>query len=228
MNEQLVLRHIRAAGELSRPDLARMSGLSKPTVSLTLANLERGRAGADRRASAPACRGRLPCSTRCDPRPGFVLGLDVGQQYLRGAICDLSGAIRARETVKVEASSGSGRVAELAGLAELLYAKAAVPRPRSPRPCSARPGVYDPVHKTLALTGALPGWERPADAGRVCRCLRGDADGRERRRRGRAGRASARPRPRRRQLRVRLDRHRHRHGSGARRSAAPRRTRCRG
>jgi uncharacterized membrane protein len=40
LNEQLLLRHIRQAGRCSRADLARVSGLSKPTVSLALANLE--------------------------------------------------------------------------------------------------------------------------------------------------------------------------------------------
>ena len=41
MNEQLLLEHIRRSGELSRADLARISSLSKPTVSGALANLER-------------------------------------------------------------------------------------------------------------------------------------------------------------------------------------------
>ncbi|MBO0841506.1 MAG: winged helix-turn-helix transcriptional regulator, partial [Sciscionella sp.] len=41
MNEQLVLGLIRRAGTLSRADVARMSGLSKPTVSLALTNMER-------------------------------------------------------------------------------------------------------------------------------------------------------------------------------------------
>ena len=41
LNEQLLLDHIRTSGPYSRADLARVSGLSKPTVSLALANLER-------------------------------------------------------------------------------------------------------------------------------------------------------------------------------------------
>ena len=40
MNEQLLLGHIRVFGPCSRADLARISGLSKPTVSLALANVE--------------------------------------------------------------------------------------------------------------------------------------------------------------------------------------------
>ena len=41
MNEQLLLGHIRDLGPISRADLARLSGLSKPTVSLALAAVER-------------------------------------------------------------------------------------------------------------------------------------------------------------------------------------------
>jgi DNA-binding transcriptional ArsR family regulator len=41
MNEQLLLEHIRQRGSCSRAELARVSGLSKPTVSLALDNVER-------------------------------------------------------------------------------------------------------------------------------------------------------------------------------------------
>src|SRR6266702_4087266 len=41
LNEQLLLSHIRQLGRCSRADLARLSGLSKPTVSLALVNVER-------------------------------------------------------------------------------------------------------------------------------------------------------------------------------------------
>ena len=41
MNELFLLGHIQDIGTCSRAELARVSGLSKPTVSLALANLER-------------------------------------------------------------------------------------------------------------------------------------------------------------------------------------------
>src|SRR5260370_27838060 len=41
MNEQLLLNQIRQLGLCSRADLARLSGLSKPTVSLAPAHVER-------------------------------------------------------------------------------------------------------------------------------------------------------------------------------------------
>src|SRR5260370_13096844 len=41
MNEQLLLEHIRQRGPCSRAELARVSGLSKPTVPLALDNVQR-------------------------------------------------------------------------------------------------------------------------------------------------------------------------------------------
>ena len=69
LNEQLLLDYIRGAGKISRPDLARMSRLSKPTVSLALANLERAGLVRHVRAEAPARPGGPRCSTRCGRRP---------------------------------------------------------------------------------------------------------------------------------------------------------------
>ena len=111
MNEQLVLGLIRRAGTLSRADVARMSGLSKPTVSLALTNMER--AGlvrpAGTRTGVPG-----PAALLYEVRPsvGNVLALDVGSRFLRGAICDLAGTIRANATLPVESATGPQRVAE--------------------------------------------------------------------------------------------------------------------
>ena len=41
INEQVLLDHIRRSGPLSRTELARLSGLSKPTVSAALGTIER-------------------------------------------------------------------------------------------------------------------------------------------------------------------------------------------
>jgi Uncharacterized membrane-associated protein/domain len=128
MNEQLLLEHIRQRGPCSRAELARVSGLSKPTVSLALDNVER--AGlvriAGQRTGVPGRSARL---YEIRPDAGLVLGLDIGHDYVRGAIADLSGEIRARQSLRAHATSVRGRVAELVGLADLLCENAGVSRP---------------------------------------------------------------------------------------------------
>jgi DNA-binding transcriptional ArsR family regulator len=65
LNGRLLLGHIRDLGQCSRAELARLSGLSKPTVSVALADAERAglvrvagqRAGRPRPSLGPS-RGR--------------------------------------------------------------------------------------------------------------------------------------------------------------------------
>ena len=69
LNEQLLLGHIRDHGPCSRADLARLSGLSKPTVSLALATVEQ--AGLIREAGAAGSRSWPAWPASCAPRPGW-------------------------------------------------------------------------------------------------------------------------------------------------------------
>jgi predicted NBD/HSP70 family sugar kinase len=160
LNEQLLLEHIRASGPCSRADLARISGLSKPTVSLALANIER--AGlvqlAGQRTGVP---GRSALLYEIRPEAGFVLGLDIGLKYLRGAVADLAGTVRARMSRPVTATRLADRVAELVRLADDLCATAGITREGVTQTVVGSPGIYDPQRNVMALTGGLPEWDRP-------------------------------------------------------------------
>jgi predicted NBD/HSP70 family sugar kinase len=161
LNGRLLLGHIRDRGPCSRAELARISGLSKPTVSVALADAER--AGLVRTAGQRTGRpGRSALLYEVRPEAGWILGLDVGAQYVRGALADLAGGIRARASVRSRASSVRGRVAELVGLADGLCAEAGVTRGSITQTVIGSPGVYDPRRNAMALTGGLPGWDRPA------------------------------------------------------------------
>ena len=160
MNEQLLLEHIRLADGVSRADLARISGLAKNTVSLALANLERANLV---RVSGVRTGMPGPAAVLYEVRPeaGFVLALDVGRQYVRGAVADVAGVIRARTSVKTQASSGHARVADLVALADSLLHDAGITRADITQTVLGSPGVHDPQRGRIALAGALPGWEKP-------------------------------------------------------------------
>ena len=225
LNEQLLLGHIRDHGPCSRADLARLSGLSKPTVSLALATVEQ--AGLIQEAGQRIGRpGRSALLYEIKPEAGFVLGLDVGAQYLRGALADLAGEVRARSSARSHASGARSRVEELVSLAGRAVRQAGLAREDVTQTVIGSPGVYDPGRGAMALTGGLarlgpglPCW--PGCGRRSANLWRWRTTGRA----GRAGGAGARPRPGGRQLRIRLGRHRHRHGPGHRRPAVPRRAR---
>ena len=166
LNERLLLGHIRDLGPCSRAELARLSGLSKPTVSLALATLER--AGLVREAGQRTGRpGRSAQLYEIRPEAGFVLGLDIGAQYLRGALADLAGGIRARSIARSHVTSGRGRVGELIRLADDLCEHAGLTRPDITQTVIGSPGVYDPRRNAMALTGGLPGWDRPVVLARM-------------------------------------------------------------
>lgn len=160
MNEQLLLGHIRDAEKISRAELARLTGLSKPTVSLALTNLER--AGVVRasgvRTGAPG-----PAAVLYEVRPeaGYVLALDVGREYVRGAISDFAGTVRVRETRPTRAKTRRGRIGELLRLAERLAGALDLEIADLAQTVLGSPGVYDPNRDALSLAGALEGWEHP-------------------------------------------------------------------
>jgi predicted NBD/HSP70 family sugar kinase len=162
MNEQLLLDQVRQEGPLSRSDLVRLSGLSKPTVALALSNLERDALVhvAGRRTGS---RGRSAALYEIRREAAFVLGLDVGREYVRGALADLGGVVRAQESRRALAELARHRIEELTSLSGDLLRTAGVSRTRTIlHTVVGSPGVVDPGRAALTLAGGnLPGWERP-------------------------------------------------------------------
>src|SRR5690349_7880179 len=77
-NERLLLDRLRALGAASRAQLARETGLSKPTVSSALAALEAAGLVREVGTHAPE-RGRTAVLYSPDPAAGYALGVDVGR-----------------------------------------------------------------------------------------------------------------------------------------------------
>ena len=161
MNEQLLLEQLRRAAPLSRPELSRLSGLSKPTVALAIEGLER--AGLVHVAGQrTGVRGPAALLYELRPDAGYVLALDVGREYIRGAVGDLSGAVRAKLSRRAPGASARSRVGELAALADELLAAAGAKRRRVVlQTVVGSPGVVDPARDALRMAGNLPGWEQP-------------------------------------------------------------------
>src|SRR3954453_21956537 len=95
LNERTVLEAIREGAPISRAEISRRVGISKPTVSLALRSLvEDGLV----REAEPGGGGPTYGPLYFEPVPdaAVVAGIDLGARFVRGAICDLSGRIRAR------------------------------------------------------------------------------------------------------------------------------------
>jgi predicted NBD/HSP70 family sugar kinase len=108
MNERTVLEAIRSGAPISRAEISRRAGISKPTVSLALrALVDAGLV----RESEHDPDGPSYGAVFFEPVPdaALVLGLDLGARFVRGAVCDLAGTTRVRQDV--ELGSADARVA---------------------------------------------------------------------------------------------------------------------
>ncbi len=170
MNEELLVNALRRNGPLTRADLTQLSGLSKPTVGLALANLEaNGLLGVVGQRSGS--RGPAAALYGVHPDAGYVLSLDVGSEYVRGALADLSGAVRARGQRSVHAASTKERMSGLVDLADELAERAGVARGSVTQTIVGSPGVYDHQRDALVLALGLPGWQDPGVLGELRRAF---------------------------------------------------------
>ena len=152
LNEREVLETIRAGAPISRAEISRRAGISKPTVSLALQSLLQS--GLVREAErGPDGPGYGAVYFEPVPEAALVLGLDLGARFVRGAICDLVGQVRARQDVELGVADAAGAVEAISRLrATLLETAGLTPsscdgvvvgvpgRRRAARPgCSASP-----------------------------------------------------------------------------------------
>src|SRR5690242_14617575 len=156
MNEPPVLDMLRAHAPISRAEISRQAGISKPTVSLALRSLVD--AGLVREVDHDP-DGPSYGAVFFEPVPdaALVLGLDLGARFLRGAICDLRGEIRARQDVELRGADAAQALDAIVDLrASLLDA------------CGRRadlidgvvvgvPGVVDVETGALSLATNVPG-----------------------------------------------------------------------
>src|SRR5689334_12682671 len=151
LNERTVLETIREGAPISRAEISRRAGISKPTVSLALqALVDAGLA----REVDPAPGRPTYGAVYFDlvPEAGLVLGLDLGARFLRGAICDLRGEIRARQDVEVADPDPRAIVELIGGLHDALVAASGLPADLVDGVVVGVPGVVDAATGVIRLT----------------------------------------------------------------------------
>jgi len=159
INERTILDLIHNQGPVSRAQVARVSGLSKPTVSLALAGLlearlvrEVGRSRGERGPSA--------LLYELNPMAGWVVGVDIGRKWVRAAIADIAGTIVARRDERARVTSAGTLIGQVGATARRLAAEAGVDWSQVTHATLGSPGVFDPVHGYVAMAPNLPGWGR--------------------------------------------------------------------
>jgi predicted NBD/HSP70 family sugar kinase len=170
LNSRAVLSAIREGAPISRAEIARRTGISKPTVSLALRSLlESGVV----RETAPDPGRPHYGAVFFEPihEVALVLGLDIGARFVRGAISDLDGQVRARHDVELRNTDAATALTTIVELRDALMRSADAPADRLDVAVVGIPGVVDPGRSAVSLATNVPGIEGSAFADELRRRL---------------------------------------------------------
>jgi predicted NBD/HSP70 family sugar kinase len=159
INERTVLDCVRRIGPISRAQLARETALSKPTVSQALAGLRQAQLVREAGRSKGG-KGPTAILYELNPRAGWVVGIDVGRNWVRAAIADVTGAFVARRDERARVRSATTLIAQIGDIAHGLASDAGIKWRQVTVAAVGSPGVVHPGHEEVELAYSLPGWGR--------------------------------------------------------------------
>jgi glucokinase len=164
VNLSVVFGAIRRVGPISRPQLARETGLSMPTVKqvveLLLAKGYVHETDAIADSKGPKRPGPRAKSLSFQATLGYVLGIDTGADNTVAKVADLSGRILA--TTRIAHPQPPHRDAVLATIrttVEQVLASAGIPASDLLGVTVGTPGVVDPVTGSISLAPQIIGWD---------------------------------------------------------------------
>jgi len=151
LNERTVLETIRDGAPISRAEISRRAGISKPTVSLALkALLDAGLV----RETPHEPDGPTYGAVYFEPVPdaALVVGLDLGARFLRSAVCDLRGVIRARQDIELRPPAAEAALDVVPSLLASLLATTGLEPDLVDAVIVGAPGVVDSRSGTVRVT----------------------------------------------------------------------------
>jgi predicted NBD/HSP70 family sugar kinase len=158
LNERTVLETIRLGAPISRAEISRRAGISKPTVSLALQSLlDAGLVRESRSTPQGPSYGAVYFESV--PEAALVLGLDLGARFLRGAICDLAGEVRARQDLELRAADVDEALTAAAGLRDSLVETSGLDGDLIDGAVVGVPGVVEARTGKLRLAANVKGLE---------------------------------------------------------------------
>jgi predicted NBD/HSP70 family sugar kinase/biotin operon repressor len=167
-NRRQLIDTLRRRGSASRADLARLTGLSRSTVSTLVSDLQSGGMVVEHEPDADRAsqQGRPPTLLSLDRSAGLVIGIDFGHEHVHVAIADLSRTILAERKQPHDVDTSAERALELAvELADEVVSAADVEGDRILGAGVALSGPIDIEAGTIHAGKILPGWAgiKPVD-----------------------------------------------------------------
>ncbi|MDP9189992.1 MAG: ROK family transcriptional regulator, partial [Actinomycetota bacterium] len=163
LNRQRVVDALRERGTASRAEIARVTGLSRSTVSSIVSDLmDTGLVNEQDDATGVAHGdhgGRPPVPLSLNKSAGVALGVDFGHTHLRVAVADLSHDVLAEAGRELDvdhsAEQGLDAAAELVGQ---VLSEAGTDRDRVLGVGMGLPGPINSSTGTVGSSAILPGW----------------------------------------------------------------------
>ena len=161
-NQDRVIETLRRLGAASRADVARVTGLSRSTVSSIVGELRRAGLIADyagdSRSAAPGS-GRPPALITLHRSAGAAVGIDFGKRHLAVAVADLSHELLAEARREMAEGYGAPEALGVAeALVESVLGEAGLDRDKV---LGVGMGLPAPIHHLTGTVGSaaiLPGW----------------------------------------------------------------------
>jgi predicted NBD/HSP70 family sugar kinase len=166
INLRAIFDLVHARGPIGAPQVVRESGLSRPTVAdvigqlLDLELIEK----VGRTSGSPGPTAQL---YDVNPRAGWVLSIDVGREWVRGALTDLSGTRVARSATPTTLLTTAALIAQFRQLADRLTGEAGITLSHVDQIVMGSPGVIRPGEDHLSLAPHFPGLEAPNAIGDI-------------------------------------------------------------
>ena len=161
-NRGRVVRVLRDRGTASRAEIARLTGLSRSTVSSLISELQDIGLVVERRATpngAAGQQGRPPVLLGLDRSAGALVGLDFSHADIRVAVSDLSRTILAERVIEMDVDhAGLSALDAAAELVRDALDEADIPIARVLGAGMGLSGPLDHEHDTVHRSAILPTW----------------------------------------------------------------------
>lgn len=122
-NSQLILNTIYSHDRISRADIARLTGLTRTTVSDVVAELM-GEGLVEEVGMGPSAGGKPPILLSVQESARCLIGVDLANSEFRGALINLRGEISQRVSLPVHEQDGNAALALVYSLIETLISAA--------------------------------------------------------------------------------------------------------
>jgi predicted NBD/HSP70 family sugar kinase len=160
-NRKRVIDALRERGVASRAEIARMTGLSRSTVSTIVADLLEAELAGERdgHRAGEAHTGRPPVMVSLNRSAGLALGVDFGHRHLRVAVSDLSHTVLAETWCEMDVDQSAEQgLATAAEFVERVLEEADADRDRVIGVGMGLPAPINRATGSVQASSILPGW----------------------------------------------------------------------